>query len=71
MAHRSGRSPLQPLVRLKGARTPARWAPLPGGTYPTRISGVRLRIIDARIAVTCCLTENQSGWWVDVTGRCS
>ncbi|WRZ96257.1 CBS domain-containing protein [Streptomyces sp. NBC_01007] len=24
-----GRSPAQPLVRLKGARTPARWAPLP------------------------------------------
>lgn len=34
-----GRSPAQPLVRLKGARTPAHWAPLPDGTYPTRING--------------------------------
>ncbi|WTC16164.1 IS4 family transposase [Streptomyces cellulosae] len=42
----------QLLVRLKGARTPARWAPLPDGTYLTRINGVRLRIIDAHIAVT-------------------
>ncbi|MEW2085900.1 IS4 family transposase [Streptomyces sp. NPDC005283] len=43
---------VQLLVRLKGARTPARWAALPDGTYLTRINGVRLRIIDAHIAVT-------------------
>lgn len=42
----------QLLVRLKGTRTPACWAPLPDGTYLTRINGVRLRIIDAHIAVT-------------------
>ncbi|MFF2936335.1 IS4 family transposase [Streptomyces mirabilis] len=42
----------QLLVRLKGTRTPARWAPLPDGTYLTRINGARLRIIDAHVAVT-------------------
>jgi hypothetical protein len=42
----------QLLVRLKGARTPACWAALPDGTYLTRINGVKLRIIDAHIAVT-------------------
>lgn len=42
----------QLLVRLKGTRTPARWALLPDGSFLTRINGVRLRIIDAHIAVT-------------------
>lgn len=42
----------QLLVRLKGTRTPARWAPLPDGTFLTRINGTKLRIIDARITVT-------------------
>ncbi|MFF3632279.1 IS4 family transposase [Streptomyces sp. NPDC002164] len=42
----------QLLVRLKGTRTPARWALLPDGSFLTRINGTRLRIIDARIAVT-------------------
>ena len=41
-----GRSPAQLLVRLKGARTPPRWAPLSDGTHPTRGNGVRLRIIE-------------------------
>ncbi|WP_328923218.1 IS4 family transposase [Streptomyces sp. NBC_00190] len=42
----------QLLVRLKGTRTPARWALLPDGSFLTRINGTRLRIIDAHIAVT-------------------
>lgn len=42
----------QLLVRLKGTRTPARWALLPDGTFLTRINGAQLRIIDARITVT-------------------
>jgi hypothetical protein len=42
----------QPLVRLNSRRAPARWALLPDGSYLTRISGVRLRIIDAHITVT-------------------
>jgi hypothetical protein len=40
----------QLLVRLKGTRTPAKWATLPDGTYLTRIAGVRLRIIDAHLS---------------------
>lgn len=42
----------QLLVRLKGTRTPARWALLPDGSFLTRINGTRLRIIDAHITVT-------------------
>jgi Insertion element 4 transposase N-terminal/Transposase DDE domain len=42
----------QLLVRLNSRRAPARWACLPDGSYLTRISGVRLRIIDAQITVT-------------------
>lgn len=42
----------QLLVRLKGTRTPARWALLPDGTFLTRINGTQLRIIDAHIEVT-------------------
>ncbi|BAC68022.1 MULTISPECIES: IS4-like element ISSav1 family transposase [Streptomyces] len=42
----------QLLVRLKGTRTPARWALLPDGSFLTRINGTRLRVIDAHIAVT-------------------
>ena len=42
----------QLLVRLNNRRTPARWAHLPDGSYLTRINGVALRIIDARITVT-------------------
>lgn len=42
----------QLLTRLDGSRTPARWALLPDGTYLTRIHGVRLRIIEARITAT-------------------
>ncbi|MFF4675125.1 transposase domain-containing protein, partial [Streptomyces sp. NPDC001279] len=34
----------QLLVRLKGTRTPARWALLPDGSFLTRINGTRLRI---------------------------
>ncbi|MEV6537169.1 IS4 family transposase [Streptomyces sp. NPDC051639] len=41
----------QLLVRLKGTRTPARWALLPDGSFLTRINGTRLRVIDAHIAV--------------------
>ncbi|MBF6302838.1 transposase [Nocardia amamiensis] len=40
------------LVRLRGRRSPARWAHLPDGTYLTRIAGVRLRIIDAHVSAT-------------------
>ena len=39
----------QLLVRVKGHRTPAKWAHLPDGSYLTRIRGVRLRIIDAEV----------------------
>ena len=42
----------QLLVRLNSRRAPARWACLPDGSYLTRISGVRLRIIDAQVTVT-------------------
>jgi len=42
----------QLLVRLNSRRAPARWACLPDGSYLTRISGVRLRILDAQITVT-------------------
>jgi hypothetical protein len=42
----------QLLVRLNSRRVPARWAVLPDGSYLTRISGVRLRIIDAQVTVT-------------------
>ncbi|MCY0926946.1 IS4 family transposase [Streptomyces sp. H27-H1] len=42
----------QLLVRLKGTRTPARWALLPDGSFLTRINGTQLRIIDAHITVT-------------------
>lgn len=42
----------QLLVRLNSRRAPARWAWLPDGSYLTRISGVRLRIIDAQVTVT-------------------
>ncbi|MDX3416275.1 IS4 family transposase [Streptomyces sp. MD20-1-1] len=51
----------QLLVRLKGTRTPARWAQLPDGTYLTRINGVRLRIIDAHIAVATAKGFRQQG----------
>jgi hypothetical protein len=42
----------QLLVRLKGTRTPARWALLPDGSFLTRINGTRLRTTDAHITVT-------------------
>jgi hypothetical protein len=42
----------QLLVRLNSRRVPARWAVLPDGSYLTRISGFRLRIIDAQVTVT-------------------
>ncbi len=42
----------QLLVRLNSRRAPARWAWLPDGSYLTRISGVRLRVIDAQVTVT-------------------
>jgi hypothetical protein len=39
----------QLLVRLNAGRAPARWAVLDDGTYLTVISGVRLRVIEARV----------------------
>jgi hypothetical protein len=51
----------QLLVRFNNRRTPARWARLPDGSYLTRINGVALRIIDARVSVTTGTGSRHSG----------
>lgn len=57
----------QLLVRLKGTRTPARWALLPDGAFLTRIDGTRLRTTDAHITVTTAKGRRLQGHYRPAT----